>query len=310
MKEALETSDDNYLKLESQMKIEDIHKNLLHKFCFLNEENELNMFYKEYADEGTEDDKKKIEIWDKIICYLLTEIFHSFAFKIPDIISYLKIHDKEPIIFQNILKKLRIHQIYITGEDLNNDNYYKMNFPNLYPETPSFVNSLFNGVTSYLFPKNENNNYFDCCKEKEKKDKIDIGDDSLRKDLTEMDKIKNIPETSIIFNYEIFKSHCNKLLMIIKDILHDKDTKVIKKEDLIENINSNYTENNNDEFQGFNFKLHYGIQYINYAFHYLEKIKEIKMFDFCSIEFIKVLENKDDSIKNEDKEEAELIISK
>lgn len=304
MKEALETSDDSYLKLESQMRIEDIQKNLLHKFCFLNEENKFTNFYEENADEGSDYYKEKIEIWDKIIYYLLTEIFHRFAFKIPDIISYLKIHDKEPICFSNILRNLRIHQIYITGEDLNNDNYYKMNFPDLYPEKPSFLNNLFS-----IFPKNENN-YLGCCREKEKKDKIDISDDSIRKDLTEKDKSKNIPETSIIFNYEIFKTHCNKLLMVIKDILHENDNKVIKKEDLIENINSNYTENNNDEFQGFNFKLHYGTQYINYAFHYLEKIKKIKKFEICTIEFIKILENIDDSIKPEDEEEAKLIISK
>ena len=307
-----ESNYDNYLTLkpaESELSIDDIKDKLLHRFYFLKEDKKFQKFYGEYED--TQDNKIMVEIWDKIIRYLLEEIFHCFAFKISDLKKYLTIYGKEPLCLNNILQKLRFRNIYISDEDLKNENYYKMNFPDLYPPTQGFLTNIYNTVTSYTsFIPIISKSDMSCCREKEEKETIENED--IRKDLSEKEKCNNIPENSILFNYEIFKNHCNALLMVIKDILHDNDSSIITKYNLLKNIRENYIEND-DNCQGGKYKLRYGDQYINISIHYLEKIKKIIIFNLKSadkIEFIKVSTNKDDSITEQDKEEATLILSK
>lgn len=310
-----ESNYDNYLTLkpaESELSIDDIKDKLLHRFYFLKEDKKFQKFYGEYED--TQDNKIMVEIWDKIIRYLLEEIFHCLAFRISDLKKYLVIYGKEPLCLNNILQKLRFRNIYISDEDLKNENYYKMNFPDLYPPTQSFLTNIYNTVTSYTsFIPIISKTDMSCCREKEEKEeKETIENEDTRKDLSEKEKCNNIPENSILFNYEIFKNHCNALLMVIKDILHDNDSRIITKYNLLKNIRENYIENE-DNFQGGKYKLRYGDQYINISIHYLEKIKKIIIFNLKSadkIEFIKVSSNKDDSITEQDKEEATLILSK
>ena len=300
-----EIYDENYHQLSSNLTKEEIKEKILHIFYFLKEEDKFNQFYGNLLD-ITEDNKKKIiKLWDKLIKYLLEEIFHCFAFKISDIIIYLKINDKVPKYLSNILQILRIYQIYITNEDLNNDNYYSMNFLDLYPPTKSFFKNVM-----YYIPFGQKTTT--CCRDEEDKQTKELEDNSIRKDLSEDEKQKNIPENSIIFNYEIFKIHCNSLLMVLKDILHENDSKIIKKETFINNIKDNYIENDDNSQDG-RYKLRYGLQYIQYAIHYLEKMKKILIFKInlnVNIEFIKVSKDKDDMILEDDKEEAKLILSK
>ena len=305
-----EIYDDNYHQLYSNLSKEEIKEKILHRFYFLKVEEKFEQFYGDFLDIDEEKKKKIIKLWDKLIKYLLEEIFHCFAFKISDITFYLKINDKEPKNLNNILKILRIYQIYITNEDLINDNYYRMNFLDLYPPTKSFLTSIMPYISF-----GQKKDILSCCREEEDKHTNEIEDNnSIRKDLSEDEKKKKIPENSIIFNYEIFKIHCNSLLMVLKDILHENDNKIIKKETFINNIKDKYIEND-DNSQGGRYKLRYGLQYINYAIHYLEKIKKILIFKInpkygFNIEFIKVSSDKDDSIKEDDKVEAELILSK
>ena len=303
-----EIYNENCHKFYSNFSKEDIKEKLLHRFYFLKEEDKLEKFYG-YS-EDSQDNKKMVVLWDKIIKYLLEEIFHCFAFTILDIKPYLTINDKEPQNFNNILQTLRYNQKYITNEDLNNDNYYKMNFPDLYPPTKSFLGN----IVSYIPIIRQNKDNSTCCRDEENKQTNEIEDNSIRKDLSMDDIKKNLPENSIIFNYEIFKIHCEYLLMVLKDILHENDSEIIKKDNFIKNIKDNYIEND-DNSQGGRYKLRYGVQHIKYAIHYLEKMKKILIFKInlkydVNIEFIKVSINKDDSIKESDKEEAKLILSK
>ena len=290
-----ETYDKNYHKLYSILSKEDIKEKLLHRFYFLKKQEKLEIFYG--YKEDTQNKKEIIELWDKIIKYLLEEIFHCFAFTLSDIKKYLTINDKEPKNLNNIIQQLIIYQIYITNEDLKNDNYYAMYFPDLYP-----TKSLYTSIKSLIPSFN-----FGFCRNEENKQANEIENKNIREDLSKDDKI---PENSIIFDYEVFKIHCNSLLMVLKDILHENNSEIIRKDHFIQNIKNNYVENDENSQMG-RYKLRYGLQYINYAIHYLEKIKQILIFTIDSkYEFIKVSNNKDDSIKESDIEDAKLYLEK
>jgi hypothetical protein len=196
------------------------------------------------------------------------------------------------------MQELRFHFGYITKSDLLSLNFYKDNFPDLYPQN-NFIKNIIN-----CDPYSETD---DVVRE-EKNEENESVKKSIRKDLSEDEKI---PENSILFNYEIFKTHCDCFLLVIEDILENNDAKVIKLDDLINNIKENYVENERNKYGG-KFKLNYGTQYLDETMIYLENIKKIKIFslDFKKeIKFVKVLKDKDDLVNKDDKEEARIMLA-
>ena len=288
-------------KINPKYSEKEIEEKILHRFYFLKEEENFKKFFdNDYNFE--ENNNIMVEIWEKIIKYLLEDILERFAIKYKDIIKYTKINNKSPKGLNNILQKLRFHKIYLSQYDLHNDNFYKYNYPDLYP---GYFTSIYNYTTSFFTLK-------ECCKEEENnKKKIDIENSPPRKDLSNDEKFKKIPENSILFNYEIFETHCNALLLVLNEILQDYDKKVIKKDDFINRIKEEYIENNNNNSFGAKLKLRYGIQYIEDALYYLYKIKKIIKFKVKSdkdIEFIKIAKDKNDVVSEEDINEAKSIL--
>ena len=301
MEKDFEILEDSY-KINPKYSKKEIEEKILHRFYFLKEEENFNKFFNnDYNFE--EKDSIMVEIWEKIIRYLLEDILERFAIKFSDLIEYSKINKKSPIGLNNILQKLRMHKIYISRRDLFEDNFYIYNFPDLYP---GYLKSAYNYATSFFKLK-------ECCKQEENNNKkIEIGKTPTRQDLSEDEKFKKIPENSILFNYEIFETHCNALLLILSEILQDNDKKVIKKDDFIDRIKDEYTENDNNSFSN-KLKLRYGNQCIDEALHYLVKIKKIIEFkvksDKKSFEFIKIAKDKNDFVKEEDENEAKSILN-
>lgn len=302
-------------KLETNLSKKEIEEKILHNFYFLKQEENLNKFYGEYKEQekfDKEDDNEEegdiiLENWEKITKFILGDIFHCFYIKISDIRKYATINGKQPIDINKIMQELRMNFIYITISDLYNDNFYKYNFQDLYPQ--SYAEAIL-GYISYLNPisaiskaKNIKNM---CREEKNDKNENKIEKKNIRKDLS---KDEIIPENSILFNYEFFQTHCDCFLMVIKDILEDNDSNVIREVELINNIKENYVENERNRFSG-KFKLRFGTKYLNETMFYLEKIKKIKTFYIQSNEkFVKVMKNKDDIENEEDKKEAENILN-
>ena len=289
-------------KIKPKYSEKEIEEKILHRFYFLKEQENFNKFFvNDYNFE--EKNNIMVEIWEKIIKYLLEDILECFAIKFTDLIKYTTIKRVSPKCLNNILQKLRMHKIYLTKEDLYNDYFYKYNYPDLYP---SYFTNIYNYAANYFTLK-------ECCKEEENKKKIDIENSPVRKDLSYDEKFKKIPEYSILFNYEIFETHCNAILLVLNEILQDNDNKVINKDDFIKKIKDEYTDNNNnnDSF-GAKLKLRYGIQYIDDILYYLVKIKKIIIFkikfDNKNFDFIKIAIVKNDSVKEEDKSEAESIL--
>ena len=289
-------------KINPKYSEKEIEEKILHRFYFLKEEENFNKFFDNNYNFEEKNDIM-VEIWEKIIKYLLEDILECFAIKFSDLIKYTKINNKSPICLNNILQKLRMHKLYLTREDLYSYNFYYYNYPDLYQ---GYLSSFYNYATSFIKLK-------EFCREEENiKKSIDKEKYPVRQDLSEEEKFKKIPENSIIFNYEIFETHCNALLIVLKEILQDIDKKVIKKDDFIKKIKDEYTDNNNNSFQT-NLKLRYGTQYIDETLYYLEKIKKIIKFeikwDKNNFEFIKIAKDKNDKVEEEDKSEAKSILN-
>ena len=152
----------------------------------------------------------------------------------------------------NILKYLRANLKYITQKDIKSDEFYKKNFPEIYPQPPK----------SYIFPIPNPFillNPFNLCRE-EKNEINDI--ECVRKDISYNN---NIPEGSILFNYEILNSHCEALLMILNKILLENGQEIIKKDIAFKNIKENYSDNSKEG----NIKLRYGTQNLEDVIYFL-----------------------------------------
>ena len=286
-------------------KSNEIEEKLLHQFYFLKEEQNSIKIFGEYNFDESEE--IILEIWEKIIKYLLEDILCCMEISITDLRRFTKIKNKEPLGLNNILKRLRFNKKYITLNDLNNEKFYEMNYPDLYPKEQSKSS----GWPS-IFPFFSNSNW--CRKEetnqnKNKNDnnKIEGEENSCRKDISEKEEI---PENSILFNYDNFIAYCEAILMILNEILDDKKQKIIKEAEFKDILNKEYIDKNNPK--NGNFKLRYGDKNIDIAFHYLEKTKKIRLFDVkknnLNHSFIKVVTNKDDIENEEDKKKAESLL--
>lgn len=307
--EILEKNEDKEYQIKTELTKEQIQEKILHHFYFLKEQENLEKFYGEYnvekktkfeKEEEDEDEYGDImlTIWGKIIKFLLEDILHCFYITISDIIKYTTINNTKPKAIQKIMQELRFHFQYISKSDVHSNKFYEDNFPDLCPKTGGVMN-----IFSFF---SFSNNF--CREEKNQKNENESVKKSIRKDLS---KDEEILENSILFNYEIFKTHCDCFLMVITDILEDNDANVIKLDDLINNIKENYVENERNKSRG-QFKLRYGTDYLNETMCYLENIKKIKIFIIKDhekeIKFVKVLKNKDDHENNEDIEEAKNIL--
>lgn len=293
MKES-ESNEDN--------KSNEVEEKLLHQFYFLKEEQNTIKIFGEYNFDESEE--IILEIWQKIIKYLLEDILCRMEISITDLKRYTKIKNKEPLGLKNILIRLRYNKKYITLNDLNNEKFYEMNFPDLYPKEQSQSSSLFSFLPFANWCRGEETNQ---NKNKNDNNKIEGEENSCRKDISEKEEI---PENSILYNYDIFIDYCEAILMILNEILDNKKQKIIEKTEFKDILSKDYIDKNNPK--NGNFKLRYGDKNIDIAFHYLEKTKKIRFFDVkknnLSHSFIKVLTNKDDIENEEDKKKAESLL--
>ena len=241
---------------------------ILKHFNFLNDENNLKKIYDEY---NFEKEKKKLtEIWENITKYIYEEISHSLTLSLKEIKTLSIINGHEPKGLDNILKYLRANLKYITKEDIKNNEFYEKNFPEIYPPTPQ-------SYWSYLPFMNILN-----CKESK-----DENNDSeyIRKDISYND---DIPENSILFNYEILNTHCEALIMILNKILLENGQEIIRKDIALRNIREDYSDNSKEG----NIKLRYGMQNFEEVIYFFEnfiKFIFLIIFFFFLIIIISIL---------------------
>ena len=285
MKEEDSYDDDNILTIS----VKNVQNNLLKHFIFLKDENKRIKFYNEFKID--DENKIIINMWENIINYIYEEIFHCMSLTLSDLKKAVTINKKIPEDFNKIIHYLIYNKKYITIEDLTNENFYVQNFPHLYQKA-GYISSFFN----YMFP---NSNY---CKSGNggNNDLTEEEETLTRNDLSKDYTSYNFPENSILFNYKIFKNHCNAILITLKDILNEEGEEIIMKSTFIEIISKKYLLTNSDNGK---FKLFYGKQNIDEALFYLYKTKQIIIFKIPEnqdLEFFKIMENKDDIVTEVD----------
>ena len=287
-------------RTEINMSQEKVEKKLLNRFNFLQQEGGLLQLFSSY--DFRPDERNMVDTWEKIIDYLLSDVFNCFGITMSNLKKYSIVKNRIPVGLNNIIHQLRIEQKYITEEDLKNDKFYQINFPDLYPQTKGYISGFFSGIQSFI---NIAGGKIGCKEENDNNEQ----QMPLRTDITEEDKYKNIPENSLIFNFEKFRTHSNHVLSVLTDILHENDVEVIPTSNFINTIKEKYTKKN-DEIGG-RMTLSYGVQYIDYVLYYLMKIKKIALFEIESnpknIECIKLLKDINDTISEKDKAIAKIL---
>ena len=252
--------DEEYIKGKNTKIIEN---NLLEHFIFLKDENKKIKFYSEFNIEDENNDII-INMWENIINYIYEEIFHCMSLSMSDLKLATRLKNTFPADFNKIIQYLRYNKKYITNEDLNNENFYIENFPYLYRKS-GYISGLWN----YMFP---NSQYCKSNSGNIDDNQLEDGETPTRNDLSKNYMSQIIPENSYIINYNIFKNHCNAMLIALKDILNDEGEEIIMKNTFEEIIERKYiySDSNNGKF-----KLNYGREHLDEALFYLFKTKQI-----------------------------------
>lgn len=286
---------------ESNLNKKEVEQKLLDRFDFLKNENNFQQFFSSY--DFRFEEKNMVEMWEQILQYLLTDIFFSFGTTISDLKKYTLLKNTIPLGLNNIIQQLRIEQKYITDEDLKNETFYQINFPELYPQEKGYFSSFLGGLKSIM---NIAGGKMGCNEDNDNNEQ----EMKIRTDITEEEKYKILPDNSIIFNYERFKIHCNQLLSVLIDILREDDEEVIQLDKFKKKIIEEYTKK--DGKIGNLISLPYGIQYIDYSLYYLMKIKKIILFEIelnnKNVKCIKLLKNPEDTINQKDEAISKLLV--
>lgn len=279
---------------------EEVEKKILNRFNFLQQEKSLHLFFSSY--DYRIEEKNMVEMWEKIIDYLLTDIFSSFATTMSDLKKYTIVKNKIPIGLNNIMQQLRIEQKYVTEEDLKSDQFYQLNFPDLYPQQKGYVSSFLSGLNSII---NFTSGKIGCKEDNDNNDQQMV----VRTDFTEEDKYKNILESTVLFNYDKFRTHCQQVLQVLKDISIENDEEIIPVNNFKKIVQEKYIKKG--DISG-RLTLNYGLQYIECALFYLMKLKKIALFEIQSknktVECIKIFKNQDDKVTEKDQAIAKLLV--
>ena len=134
------------IRIDESSEEEEVQNKLLNRFKFLENENSLNKLYGDYNFDN--EDESMISTWDKIIKFILEEICISFAIPLEKLKIYTKIRENEPAGLMNILQMLRYQNKYLTKEDIYNDKFYEINYPELYPK--SGISGYISSFTSFF----------------------------------------------------------------------------------------------------------------------------------------------------------------
>ena len=276
---------------EIKLDPKEVEEKILSRFDNLKQEKGLRQIYSSY--DFRLEEKPMLESWEKILDFLLTDIFNTFGVKMSDLKKYLLIKNKIPVGLNNIIQQFRIEQKYITDADLKDINFYQINFPELYPKQTGYISSFFGGLKSII---NFTGTKIGCNEDNDNNDPMKI-----RTDITEEEKNKITPDSQIIFNYEKFKYNCNNILSILNDILIEEDIEVISTSNFIKLIKERYIDNKDGLNQ---YSLPYGIDYIDHILFYLSKIKKVILFNIeannKNLEFIKLTKTVSDTVTNKD----------
>ena len=290
---------------EKEITGEVIENKLLSRFHYLNDKDQLHNLYCSY--DFRPEEESMVKVWDEILKYLFLNIFSTFGMKISEIKKYTIIKNHIPIGLMNIIQELRIRQKLITDSDICNQEFYNKNFPEIFSNNDSssqgWGSYFVSGIKKLV---NFGGNKLGCVENNDKEEmKLE-----RRADISDDYKEIALPESTIVFNYELLRNNSQEILSFLSNILQENDNDVISKNEFIKEVNKVSSNNNGGLYNGMN--LHFGSIYIDYCLIYLMKIKKISIFTIDdnnkNIEFIKLMINKNDTPKERDKVIAKLLL--
>ena len=289
-------------KKEITLTQKEVEEKILNHFNFLKQEGGLHQIYSSY-DFRLEENSMK-EVWEQILDFLLSDVFKNIGITMQDLKKYTIMKNKIPIGLNNIIQQLRVEQKYVTDEDLKDINFYKINFPEFYPQSQGYFSSFFGNLKSII---NFTSVKIGCNEENDNNDNLKI-----RTDISDEDKYKTIPDTRIIFNYSKFKSYCDNILSTLNEILTEEDNEIISTNNFIKILKERYLNNKENEEQINDSQIsQYGIEYLEIVLYFLEKIKKINLFQIQSnnknLEFIKIPKNPTEPITPKDEAVAKTL---
>ena len=272
----LQTDDENQFNNEPPLLTfagysrQETEKKILEKFDSLNDHQIFNNVFSEYN--FSEEEVLTLNLWKEIIFFIYTNICSTFVMKFKDLKKYTTINDRTPLGLNNIMQELISQQIYISLDQIKEDEFYKNNFPELLKDKNSS-----NGIFSFL-----NKATFCLCNSKDEDNK---NKDEIKKLYnSENEKRKILDENIILINYKLFNDNCKKILIIIKDY----SSKIAKSEIFEYNNFIEYMEKishpnpfasvNSLSNEIENYQLEYGDLFINECLLFLNKKKEINIF--------------------------------
>ena len=257
---------------------EDCEKKTLNRFSELNDKLTFHNYFSSY--DFRDNEKSMLEFWEQIIYYFYDEIFNTFGMKISDILQYTKFRNNNPIGLENILIHLNELRHFITEKELNNIEFFKSEFPDIYNDNNKSWSQYFSSYAKSIF------NFGLGCKTE--KNEINI------------DNIQKLDNNLIFLNYQMFQNHCDDILNFLIEILRQKDHEVILKSE----FNQNLLENNN---------IRFGNQYLDLCLKFLVGIKKIALFKVeikgLSYDCIKLLKFPNDTVTNKDFTIINILIS-
>lgn len=251
---------------------EQVETRVLERFRELEDNKVFLRYFSSY--DFNENEKQMLEDWSQILEFYFESVFESLGLSVDDILSYSKFKGKKPIGLPNILIDLHNKGDYLTDSDINDDNYYRKNYPQFYQHENTWGNYIKKGI-------------------------IGVGSYALSFVYSnQQDEFPALKDDEIVFNTRIFKSHCiDNLYELLKEHLEANDTSVITVKNFKLLINEN--------------KIKYGDSYLDLCLTFLSKIKRIGLFEIGydkeKVQCIKLYRNEDDSITKQD--EAKMSLS-
>jgi len=134
------------------LKKDEVEKKLFDVFPTLKDDSKFHDLFSSY--DFHENEAFMIHFWKDLLEHLIIYLNDNFCINYGHMISLTRFKYVTPIGLPNVVKKLIKDGDLLLASDLKNDEYYKKNFPNLYPKETwgqyfkkSIVNSLW-GTTS------------------------------------------------------------------------------------------------------------------------------------------------------------------
>lgn len=114
------------------LKRDEIEKKIFEIFPVLNNEGKFHDFFSSY--DFHEDEVFILNFWKDILEYLIIHLKDDFSINYSQLISLTRFKCETPIGLPNIIKKLVKDGDFLLASELKSEEYYKSNFPSLYPK--------------------------------------------------------------------------------------------------------------------------------------------------------------------------------